>query len=117
MPINCLLLGGGGVFGFFFCLRAKGTLISEPRLSTPCEMRFFPRDKGKMAFSKRYRNPWTLNCGSAADNGIGMLSTSFRNTRGTENKFMFLVLRLLGIRHSQPFSGNKIRQNQALSGA
>ena len=23
-------------------LRAKGTLISEPRFSTPCEMRFFP---------------------------------------------------------------------------
>ena len=31
-------------------LRAKGTLISEPRFSTPCEMRFFPREKGKMAF-------------------------------------------------------------------
>ena len=24
----------------------KGTLISEPRLSNPCEMRFFPREKG-----------------------------------------------------------------------
>ena len=33
-------------------LRAKGTLISEPRFSTPCEMRFFPREKGKTAFSK-----------------------------------------------------------------
>ena len=31
-------------------LRAKGTLISEPRFSTPCEMRFFPREKGKTAF-------------------------------------------------------------------
>ena len=31
-------------------LRAKGTLISEPRFSTPFEMRFFPREKGKMAF-------------------------------------------------------------------
>ena len=31
-------------------LRAKGTLISEPRFSTPCEMRFFPREKGEMAF-------------------------------------------------------------------
>ena len=31
-------------------LRAKGTLISEPRFSTPCDMRFFPREKGKMAF-------------------------------------------------------------------
>ena len=30
-------------------LRAKGTLISEPRFSTPCEMRFFPHEKGKMA--------------------------------------------------------------------
>ena len=31
-------------------LRAKGALISEPRFSTPCEMRFFPREKGKMDF-------------------------------------------------------------------
>ena len=31
-------------------LRAKGTLISEPRFSTPCEMRFFPRETGEMAF-------------------------------------------------------------------
>ena len=34
-------------------LRAKGTLISEPRFSTPCEIRFFPREKGKTAFSSR----------------------------------------------------------------
>ena len=33
--------------------RAKGTLISEPRFSTPCEMRFFPREKGKKASSKK----------------------------------------------------------------
>ena len=33
-------------------LRAKGTLISEPRFSTPCEMRFSPREKGKTAFFK-----------------------------------------------------------------
>ena len=33
-------------------LRAKGTLISEPRFSTPCEMRFFPREKGKTAILK-----------------------------------------------------------------
>ena len=33
-------------------LRAKGTLISEPRFSTPCEMRFFPREKGETAFFK-----------------------------------------------------------------
>ena len=31
-------------------LRAEGTLISEPRFSTPCETRFFPREIGKMAF-------------------------------------------------------------------
>ena len=30
--------------------RAKGRLISEPRFPTPCEMRFFPREKGKTAF-------------------------------------------------------------------
>ena len=34
-------------------LRAKGTLISEPRFSTPCEMRFFPREKGITAFLKK----------------------------------------------------------------
>ena len=34
-------------------LRAKGTLVSEPRFSTPCEMRFFPREKGKTAFSRK----------------------------------------------------------------
>ena len=34
-------------------LRAKGTLTSEPRFSTPCETRFFPREKGKTAFSKK----------------------------------------------------------------
>ena len=34
-------------------IRAKGTLISEPRFSTSCEMRFFPREKGKMAFLAR----------------------------------------------------------------
>ena len=37
----------------FKTLRAKGTLISEPRFSTPCEMRFFPREKGKTAFSSK----------------------------------------------------------------
>ena len=40
---------------FFFSLktlRAKGTLISEPRFSTPCEMRFFPREKRKTTFFK-----------------------------------------------------------------
>ena len=35
-------------------LRAKGTLISEPRFSTPCEMRSFPREKGKTAFVKGF---------------------------------------------------------------
>ena len=27
--------------------------MSEPRFSTPCEMRFFPREKGKTAISKK----------------------------------------------------------------
>ena len=35
-------------------LRAKGTLISEPRFPTPCEMRFFPREKGKIALIKGF---------------------------------------------------------------
>ena len=39
-----------GIIGTIPTLRAKGTLISEPRFSTPCEMRFFPREKGKKAF-------------------------------------------------------------------
>ena len=36
--------------------RAKGALIiiSEPRFSTPCAMRFFPREKGKTAFVGRF---------------------------------------------------------------
>ena len=34
-------------------LRAKGTLISEPRFSTPCEMRLFPGDTGKKPFSRK----------------------------------------------------------------
>ena len=40
----------GEAFFAYSSLRAKGTLISEPRFSTPCEMRFFPREKGKTAF-------------------------------------------------------------------
>ena len=44
-------------------LRAKGTLISEPRFSTPCEMQFFPREKGKTAFSKKNprQSPFSLS--------------------------------------------------------
>ena len=44
-------------------LRAKGTLISEPRFSTPCETRFFPREKGKTAFSKKNprQRPFSLS--------------------------------------------------------
>ena len=47
----------------FRTLRAKGTLISEPRSSTPCEMRFFPREKGKTAFSKKNprQRPFSLS--------------------------------------------------------
>ena len=29
---------------------ARGTLISQPQFSTPCDMQFFPRDTGKMGF-------------------------------------------------------------------
>ena len=44
-------------------LRAKGALISEPRFSTPCEMRFFPREKGKTAFLKKNprQRPFSLS--------------------------------------------------------
>ena len=44
-------------------LRAKGTLISEPRFSTPREMRFFPREKGKMAFVEGFslKRPFSLS--------------------------------------------------------
>ena len=35
-------------------LRAKGALISEPRFSTPCEMRFFPRGKGENGFCRAF---------------------------------------------------------------
>ena len=46
-----------------FPLRAKGTLISEPRFSTPCEMRFFPREKGKTAFVEGFslKRPFPLS--------------------------------------------------------
>ena len=43
---ECALVPG------FFSLRAN-TLISEPRLSTPCEMRFFPRGKGKWPLQEK----------------------------------------------------------------
>ena len=44
-------------------LRAKGTLISEPRFSIPCEMRFFPREKGKTAFLEKNprKRPFSLS--------------------------------------------------------
>ena len=35
-------------------LRAKSTPISEPRFSIPCEIRFFPLEKEKMAFVKGF---------------------------------------------------------------
>ena len=47
MPYEPFLWGVGVVFNLLITLRAKGTLISEPRFSTPCEMRLFPREKGK----------------------------------------------------------------------
>ena len=44
-------------------LRNKCTLISEPRFSTPCEMRFFPRETGKTAFSEKNprKRPFSLS--------------------------------------------------------
>ena len=49
--------------GEVFTLRAKGTLIGEPRFSTPCEMRFFPREKGKTAFMEGFslKRPFSLS--------------------------------------------------------
>ena len=51
-------------------LRAKGTLISEPRCSTPCEMRFFPREKGKTAFAERFSLKKTVSPLSRGKNRI-----------------------------------------------
>ena len=50
-------------FGSQTALRAKGTLISEPRSSTPCEMRFFPREEGEMAFVEGFslKRPFFLS--------------------------------------------------------
>ena len=52
-------------------LRAKGTLISEPRFSIPCEMRFPHVSKGKTAFVEGFslKRPFfpflaSENCGS-----------------------------------------------------
>ena len=44
-------------------LRARGALISEPRFSTPCEMRFLPREKGKKAFVEGFslKRPFSLS--------------------------------------------------------
>ena len=44
-------------------LRAKGTLISEPWFSTPCETRFFPREKGKMTIVEGFslKRPFPLS--------------------------------------------------------
>ena len=50
---SCHETVGGNFCREALTLRAKGTLISEPRFSTPCEMRFFPREKGETAFSKK----------------------------------------------------------------
>ena len=48
---------------FVKSLRAKGTPISEPRSSTPCEMRFSPREKGKMASVEGFslKRPFSLS--------------------------------------------------------
>ena len=50
-PPNCKRSPGGNFSEK--SLRAKGALSSEPRFSIPCEMRFFPSEKGKTAFSKQ----------------------------------------------------------------
>ena len=44
-------------------LRAKGTLIGEPRFSTPCEMQFFPREKGITTFVEGFslKRPFSLS--------------------------------------------------------
>ena len=47
--------------GAYTTLRAKGTLISEPRFSPPCEMRFFPREKGKNRISQGGEHRGSLN--------------------------------------------------------
>ena len=61
----------------FSALRAKGTLISEPRFSTPCEMRFFPREKGKTAFFEGFslKRPFSLS-------RVGKIASR----RGVENR-------------------------------
>ena len=42
---------------------SQSTLICEPRFSTPCEMRFFPREKGKMALVEGFslKRPLSLS--------------------------------------------------------
>ena len=54
---------GVACFEIFGSLRAKGALISEPRFSTPCGMRFFPREKGKIAFVEGFslKRPFSLS--------------------------------------------------------
>ena len=42
-------------------LRASGTLTSEPQSSTPCDMRFSPSDRGKMAILKRFLSEWPFS--------------------------------------------------------
>ena len=51
----------GSVFPLLTTLRAKGTLISEPRFSTSCEMQFFPREKEETAFSKKNPRQWSFS--------------------------------------------------------
>ena len=60
---NLLFLFSLHIFRAAKALRAKGTLISEPRFSTPCELRFFPREKGKMAFVEGFslKRPFSLS--------------------------------------------------------
>ena len=41
-------------------LRAQGTLISEPQSSTPCDMRFFPSDTGKLTTLRGSASKWPI---------------------------------------------------------
>ena len=60
---NCQHLARVGPDKKHKSLRARGTLISEPRFSTPREMRFFPREKGEMAFVEGFslKRPFSLS--------------------------------------------------------
>ena len=57
-------------------LRAKGTLNSEPRFSTPCNLRFFPRDTEKTGHFQA--NPLTM-ANFAVSHGKNRMSQRVEN--------------------------------------